>query len=315
MFCKNRLSDDVPGSCAAAMMGLVRKRYIEMERVDEKLGWTEKNIMLRIIAGNVFDQETGQRLLAPLTVSEENYFQLIRRYVINMLGGFITLADFKKSVAHDYDNTDAFLQSMKGVVKTVGESGGYFQQREYKGLKKHAFGGVTALTVIGVLIAIIGNLISYQTRLFFSFGAFFVLGAGFIAAAVLLRQFCKKYVLLTQYGEDEYAKWRGLYNFLNGETLMKERTVPEIAIWEEYLIYATAFGISDKVVKALKLAFPDMNTSQSAVFRHPYLYSRAFVSTYNRSFRSVARTASFTSRTGSHGGGYGGGGRGGGGGH
>ena len=122
----------------------------------------------------------------------------------------------------------------------------------------------------------------------------------------------KKYVLLSQFGEDEYAKWRGLYKFLNSETLMKEKTVLEVSLWEEYLIYATAFGIAEKVIKALEIRCPEMNYSNSPVLYNTYFRSSHFHSN-SRSFQSATRTATHTSRSGGYGG-YGGGGRGGGGG-
>ena len=97
---------------------------------------------------------------------------------------------------------------------------------------------------------------------------------------------------------------------------MKERTVVELPLWEQYLVYATAFGISEKVIAALKIRCPDINLSP--MLRNPYYTSRSF-RYYGRSFRHVTRSASHTFSSGGYGGfsghgGYGGGGRGGGGG-
>ena len=94
---------------------------------------------------------------------------------------------------------------------------------------------------------------------------------------------------------------------------MKERTFIELPIWEQYLIYATAFGISEKVIKALKIRCPDIE--KSTILNTPYYYSKSFHN-YNHSFRTATYRASTTARTYSYGGhgGYGGGGRGGGGG-
>ena len=103
-------------------------------------------------------------------------------------------------------------------------------------------------------------------------------------------------------GEDEYNKWRGLYNFLNSETLMKERTVIELPIWEQYLVYATAFGISEKVITALKIRCPDME--MSPMLSNPYYTSRSFIHT-SHSFRTATRSASHIAHSGgfsSHGG-------------
>ena len=131
-----------------------------------------------------------------------------------------------------------------------------------------------------------------------------------------LKILSRKYILLTQFGEDEYAKWRGLYNFFNSATLLNERTVIELALWEQYLVYATAFGISEKVIKALNIRCPDVATSP--VLRNPHYRSHVFIYSSGRAFRTATRSASFTGRSHSRGfgghGGYGGGGRGGGGG-
>ena len=94
---------------------------------------------------------------------------------------------------------------------------------------------------------------------------------------------------------------------------MKERTVIELPIWGQYLVYATAFGISEKVIRALKVRCPDIE--MSPMLRNPYYTSTSFRHS-GYSFRTVTRSASHTARSGSVGfhGGYGGGGRGGGGG-
>jgi uncharacterized membrane protein len=88
-----------------------------------------------------------------------------------------------------------------------------------------------------------------------------------------------------------------------------------VVIWEKYLIYATAFGISQKVIKALQVRCPETSVNTSPVLRNHYIYTGAFIAG-SRSFGSATRSASVSYATGAggHSGGYGGGGRGGGGG-
>ena len=144
------------------------------------------------------------------------------------------------------------------------------------------------------------------------YGAYAIIGISLIVCSVYVKYHSEKLVLLTQYGEDERAKWKGLYNFLNNETLMSERIVPDLVLWEKYLIYATAFGISDKVVKVMKInaqLVPEIDRSQ-ILCRTSFAHSRAFHTT-SRSFGHTIHA------THSAGGRYGGGrfGGGGGGGH
>ena len=88
---------------------------------------------------------------------------------------------------------------------------------------------------------------------------------------------------------------------------MNERTVIELPLWEQYLVYATAFGISEKVIKALEFRCPEINTfdSTTSMLYNPYYRSRSFYVS-NRSFRSSVRSTSRSVRSGGYGGGYGG---------
>ena len=74
-----------------------------------------------------------------------------------------------------------------------------------------------------------------------------------------LKEQCKdKIAVLTQQGSDEKAKWKALANYMKNYSLMKERDVFDLGIWEKYLVYATAFGISDRVIEQMKAAYPEV---------------------------------------------------------
>lgn len=318
VFCKHKSSDHMEDGYSAVMLSLVRKGYIELEKIQMNRDCDFNNMKIIVkykpielqTENNTSENDQEQIVTnsrKPLTPTEEQYFNLILRH---SNGVEIPLSSFQKKVSADYENTNSFVRGIKSTILKIGVSQGYFQKADYKEPKKQVLGLSWTLGITGVLLATAGNIISYRTRLDLAFGAFFILGIGFIVSAFYLYQASKKYILLTQFGEDEYAKWRGLYNFLNSETLMSERTVIEVVLWEQYLVYATAFGISEKVIKALNIRCP--NANESPVLRNPYYRSRGFYHG-GRSFRTATRTASYTARSGGHGG-YGGGGRGGGGG-
>ena len=56
----------------------------------------------------------------------------------------------------------------------------------------------------------------------------------------------------TSEGQAENRKLIGFKNFLEDATLIKQRTTPEVALWREYLIFASLIGIADRVAKELK---------------------------------------------------------------
>jgi uncharacterized membrane protein YgcG len=48
----------------------------------------------------------------------------------------------------------------------------------------------------------------------------------------------------------------GLRKFLKEFTLLDERELKEVKLWKDYMIYATLFGIADKVIKEMKQVNP-----------------------------------------------------------
>ncbi len=322
VFCKSKSTSSIDDGYSAIMLSLASKGYIELEQINASKDWNQNNVKIvvkdrsrlqprenvdpTLNDGRIQTDETISNLKL-LTLTEEYYFNLILRH---SKGIEISLNSFQDKISNDYEYTNSFVKNIKSAMTTIGISQSYFQTADYKKPQKELRNKSIALGILGIFLIVVVNLIAYKTRLDLAFGAFFILGIACLIYAVYMDQQSKKYVLLTQFGEDEYAKWRGLYNFLDSETLMNERTVVELFMWEQYLVYATAFGISEKVIKALKVRCPDMESSP--VLRNQYYHSRSFY-VRNRSFSTATRAASFNARSGGHGG-YGGGGRGGGGG-
>ncbi len=332
-FCKTKPSIDLKEEYAAIVLSLVRKQYIELEKINPDKSWTNSNVKIILKHRSVnlhpdlkFVQSSINEFIEnefedrePLTVNENYYFKLISRHATNRE---ISMTTFQSKVSKDYENTNTFVKNIKESISKIGLSGGYFQKADFDKPKTEVKSIAAFNTFMGLVIMIILNLISYPTHLDLAFGSFFIIGSAFIYNGFYLHKASKNYILLTQFGEDEYVKWNGLYNFLNSETLMNEKTVVELPLWEQYLIYATAFGISNKVIRALQLRCPELETSD--LLGNPYYRSTNFYSS-SRSFRSSVHTTSnfATYNSGGYGGysggfgghgGYGGGGRGGGGG-
>lgn len=251
------------------------------------------------------DEDLKNIGLEPLTVSEQLYLNLIIRHSI---GGEISMSSFQTRVERDYDNTDTFVTNMEKSITNTGIGQALFDAARYSKPKDELYSKANLLIVLGI-VGIVINLFFIFTMIGFAHGALMILGIIMILCSLIIKKKANKYILLTQKGEDEYAKWKGLYNFLNSESLMNEKNVIELPLWEKYLVYATAFGIAEKVVKAIEIRCPIIDTSR--VLSNPYYRSSSFRRS-NTSFRSATRTASGYSRSSY--GGYGGysGGRGGG---
>ena len=117
--------------------------------------------------------------------------------------------------------------------------------------------------------------------------------------------------VFTQEGVNESEKWKGLKKYMEEFSMLDRREVPEIEIWEKFLVYATAFGIADKVLKQLKIVYPDIENSMN-INTYPSMYlmmntdfSRSFTDSISSSMSSAYSSAS------GGGGGFSGGGGGG----
>ena len=78
-----------------------------------------------------------------------------------------------------------------------------------------------------------------------------------VTCAIKLRGKIKdKIAVLTQEGSDEKAEWKGLAEYMKDFSKLNEKEVPELIIWEKYLVYATAFGIADKAIEQMKAKYP-----------------------------------------------------------
>lgn len=115
----------------------------------------------------------------------------------------------------------------------------------------------------------------------------------------------------TKEGALFYFKWMAFKRFVSHFSLIKEHPPESVKLWEEYLVYAIALGVANKVLKSMKLLVPEKKAKSSNLV---VLYSRpSLVSSFNRTF-SISSSAGGRGGGGSGGGGGFGGGSGGGGG-
>ena len=92
--------------------------------------------------------------------------------------------------------------------------------------------------------------------------------------------FTKDICSLTDVGKSQLTEAIGLKKFLEDFTMIDKREIKEVSIWDSYLVYATLFGVSDKVIKQMKKVYPQELIDQQQVnidyLERSYIYSRMF---------------------------------------
>lgn len=301
-FCKTKPNKKIEDEYAAILLSLARKKYITLAKEDPTKDYTPSNTKILItyippaldLEGNEAPSD-----FEPLTLTEKYYFNFIKKFsrvhspdtTTPMPWCGVKLSGFEASIKSNPSVTSKFVNEIIDAEEKIGIKNGYFKSTNPKKLQNKYKKLSYAIGIIGILLITFCNFASYKTRYDFAFGAYTVLGLGFLYSAYYLYKNSKDYILLSQFGENEYAKWHGLYNFLNSDTLMNERTVIELPIWEKYLVYATAFGISEKVTSALKVRYPEYLLDATTSITGNSFYTSNSFRNYTRSFTQKTRNA------------------------
>lgn len=72
-------------------------------------------------------------------------------------------------------------------------------------------------------------------------------------------------VALTRNGKKEQAKLIELKKYINDYSLIKNRDLESVVVWDEYLAYATAFGIPNKVTNSIYEGWYNLNLNLQVV--------------------------------------------------
>ena len=145
-----------------------------------------------------------------------------------------------------------------------------------------------------------------------------------IGVAVMLLIYTMIAKKKTEKGALEYKKWQAFKRFLKDFGTMEEKTLPEIILWEKYLVYAVVLGCANKLSKTMKIKLENMDIDytlsfEPITFTNLRIISHTVSSSINSSktYNSSSSSSNWSSSSGggggfSSGGGFGGGGGGGG---
>ena len=116
---------------------------------------------------------------------------------------------------------------------------------------------------------------------------------------------------------EESQKWQGLKKYLEDYSLLKEKRTRDLGLWEQFLVYATAFGISDKVIEEIKTEIEpnedknengdsvsiyeikrDLRIIEDLVFNIDIDFSKLISELYLNSSIDLASASSFTMASG-----------------
>ena len=278
----------------AGILDLIRKKAITIEEVtiDKKGLFKNKQQKDYKLSRNMnFNLDT-------LSTSEKKLFNLLIGTVGN--GDYVILGDMKE-FSKDYDNAKRLISgydSWRYACESEAET-----EEFYENTKKEKTNCIL-YSLIFIPITFLALLCGSNMGRVLLMDLFGILAIIYFSSAT------KR----TKKGNEQYHKWKGLKNFLADFGRLDEKDLPEIKLWERYLVYATMFGLAVKVQNAMKMNLERMNYSDSIDFTYLYFdnyyFSNLMTNAVNSSFSSARGTIStheLASSSDSSSGGYGGG--------
>lgn len=288
-FKTSNLSTHIPNTISATMLDLCMKKYLSFEVLTDK-----KNEIKIILTPNMD--------ISSLPKDEITVYKMLEKVSSNKE---FTMKEFEKYCKKHSSSFIVEYNSIEPNAKSELESQGNYDKNLISNYNNWTTKGIgfVFLFIISFVFMIL-NIIPA------------------IICAIYCFKIAERYNTLTQKGVDEKEAWIGLKNYMEDFSMMKEKEVPELALWEKYLVYATAFGIADKVLKQLKVVYPqitDMDYMNSHGYNYLYFmsygnFSNNFINSINTSITNTFNSVNYSSGSGGGGGFSGGGGFGGGGG-
>jgi len=146
------------------------------------------------------------------------------------------------------------------------------EQRQYNeaekasttsGILKFLMESIIVLFILGFIpiiksfyIRVFG--VAYQTNLIEIALILAPLISVILAKLNILMKIKGKIAVLTEQGSQEKEEWNALVNYMKHFSKFDEKGVPDLILWEQYLVYATTFGIADEVIKQMKARYPEV---------------------------------------------------------
>ncbi len=278
----------------AGILDLIRNKAITIEEVtiDKKGLFKNKQQKDYKLSRNMnFNLDT-------LSTSEKKLFNLLIGTVGN--GDYVILGDMKE-FSKDYNNAKRLISgydSWRYACELEAET-----EEFYENTKKEKTNCIL-YSLIFIPITFLALLCGSNMGRVLLMDLFGILAIIYFSSAT------KR----TKKGNEQYHKWKGLKNFLADFGRLDEKDLPEIKLWERYLVYATMFGLAAKVQNAMKMNLERMNYSDNIDFTYLYFdnyyFSNSMTNAVNSSLSSARGTIStheLASSSDSSSGGYGGG--------
>ena len=257
---------DIPEGYTGGEVSPLYFYYSNENYIDESISATMLELVRKGYISIVPDVKAKSARITVLKKDENDEIPTHQKLVIEMLafpkpmGESFTMKELEK---YGKNNPGKFMQwvdKYKAAILNKSKRDGAYQQKNKVLEKANKF--ITGMVFGGVAVIAL----SYLTFMRFGQGMTFF-GIGLLIGALVSYIFLHKLKApLTLSGQREYDKLHALGKYMQEFSMMEDHEIPELVLWEDYMVFATAMGIADKVAKQLEIAYPEFKEMCSSSF-------------------------------------------------
>lgn len=298
---------------AATILDLKYKGYIDIKEKVVK----DKTISYIELSDNI-QKYKGKQKYVQIEIKELSKDEnMILDYIITLTNdeGILPIQDINGHINYNEANKSQFVElassvySKIEVIETL--NGKVRNVNSEKRKRVHDEYSWDISVNLGIIILVIG-LTWFLLNLLLMIIAILP-----VISLVLLFRIRRVTYYLSEKGLEESQKWQGLKKYLEDYSLLKEKTTRDLELWEQFLVYATAFGISDKVIEEIKTEIEsnedknengdsvsiyeikrDLRIIEDLVFNIDIDFSKLISELYLNSSIDLASASSFTMTSG-----------------
>ncbi len=254
-----------PNAMSASIMNLIYKKNIKAEKIEVEEGKKENYEFTLLNKDNLSDTETKLVNFLFEKVGNNNKFttEELKKYAKSTK----TYSDFnntytswKNSVINDGKKLKIFETSIPNKIFNV---------------------------LFCLLVMFIGIIFSTNIGLSIPYVIATILS---IIVVIYSLQVLKR----TKYGNEQYLRLKASKKFLLDFGAFDIKELPEISLWERYMVYATLFGIASKVSKTMNVKIQEISNYESVQTFNTSYYDFELCNIINSSISSAVSMASHT---------------------
>ena len=224
---------------SASILHLIQKKKITFEEIPGK----RKDYIFKKLVTNKTETEAEQALIDFLFYKEET----------------ITLSKLKSKAKNNYSNFMTKYQIWKNKIEEEAKNEEFYEKQATIKIIAclYCFIGLTISIGFLLLEIICKDNPHIQPVIALPLISCFI----YVIAMIYIACFTKK----TKKGINHYKKWTALKNFMNDFGTMNTKELPEITLWEKYLVYAVSLGCAQKLSKTMKIKIQELSKTGDTV--------------------------------------------------